>query len=49
MCFGHSPLEMALSLLEDGISEEALPLALAAQVHHLDALADADLPFSVAD
>lgn len=45
----YSPLEMALSLLEDGIPEEDLSVALAAQVHHLDGLADADLPFSVAE
>lgn len=48
MCFGHSPLEMALSLLEDDIPEEALAAALAASQVHLG-LPEADLPFTVGE
>jgi hypothetical protein len=46
----YSPLEMALALLDDGISEEALEGALAAsQVHAVAGLNDADLPFAIAE
>ena len=48
MRFGHTPLEVALALLEDGIPEENLPSALAAQAP-LAGLMDAELPFAVAD
>lgn len=47
MCFGNTPLEVALALLEDGIPEEALATALAAS--QVAGLTDADLPFSVAE
>lgn len=50
MCSGNSPIEMALSLLDEGIPEEALAAALAAsQVHAVAGLTDADLPFAVAE
>jgi hypothetical protein len=45
---GDSPLQMVIALLEDGISEEALPFALAAQAP-VAGLFDADLNFPVAD
>jgi hypothetical protein len=47
MCFGNSPLEVALAMLNEGISEEALEVALAAsQVHVLAGLTDVDPPFA---
>lgn len=46
MCFGDTALEMALALLDDGIPEEAIPVALAPYVPEAMEL---DLPFSVAE
>jgi hypothetical protein len=50
MCTCHPALEMALSLLDDGIPEEALAAALAcAAVPGLADLTEADLPFTVSE
>jgi hypothetical protein len=49
MCSGNSPLEMAVLLLEDGIQEEDLPAALAAQAAGWVRCADSDQPFAVAE